>query len=183
MESESNKNSGNSRGYRTMVYGLGLLILLIGIPLYVGTQLVPGNPLLVLTASLIAGFFLFNLTVRHSLSFEGYFTSPFNVFTSKAKETIVSDLQRELLFAKLTEVLVDSKFRLIKADRGNYRILAITGISWLSWGENLYIRLEPIRQGTAIRFCSSTLFQVHSWNKNKDNFRLFVEDFERSLTI
>jgi hypothetical protein len=123
------------------------------------------------------------LIFRYSLALEGYFSSPYNLFTSKTNETVVSDLPPELLFAKLIEVLDESKFRLVEKDKENYRLLAITDMSLLSWGENLYIRLEPDEKGTAIRFCSSTLFQVHSWNKNRDNFRVFLEDFERSLTI
>lgn len=114
---------------------------------------------------------------------EGYFSSPYNLFTSQTRETVASDVPRELLFAKRIEVLDESKFRLIETDKENYRLLAITGMSLLSWGENLYIRQVPDENGTSIRFCSSTLFQLYSWNKNRDNFRVFIEDFERSLTI
>ncbi len=87
------------------------------------------------------------------------------------------------MFEKLIEVIDDSKFKLIKADKVNHEILAISRISWLSWGENLYISFEDKGDESTIKFCSATLFQIYSWGKNEKNFDDLMKAIDSSLTV
>ena len=99
----------------------------------------PDNPFLVVFLLLIVGFFIFNLTIRKSLSYKNYFTSKYNLFTTKIKYQKVYDIPKDLMFEKLIEVINDSNFKLVEIDKEKSEILAITTITFKSWGENLYI--------------------------------------------
>jgi len=87
------------------------------------------------------------------------------------------------MFEKIIEVIKDSKFKLIEADKDRFELLAITPISFTSWGENLYISFETRGNETIMKFCSSTLFQIYSWGKNEKNFTDLLNEIESSLTI
>jgi hypothetical protein len=131
----------------------------------------------------ILAFLMFNLLIRKSLSFKSYFTSPFNVLTAKKRSEILFTIPRELMFEKIIEVINDSNFKLINANRDKYEILATTRISWLSWGENLYISFENKENETIMKFCSATLFQIYSWGKNERNYDNLLKEIEDSLTV
>lgn len=131
----------------------------------------------------ILAIFIFNILIRKSLSFKSYFTSPLNILTSKTRSEVSFSISRELMFDKIIEVINDSKFKLTKADRHNYEILATSRISWLSWGENIYISFEDKGDETIMRFCSATLFQIYSWGKNKRNYDNLLKEIEDSLTV
>lgn len=160
-----------------------VLLLLIGTPIYVQNQLDSGEPYVSVTLALIVGFFTFHLWVRRSLAFQGYFSSPFNLLTAKTHEIKTYGLDRELLFEKMLEVLESSKFKVVDTDPERYRILALSGISWRSWGENLYFDLEARGEETVLHFRSTTLFQLVSWNKNEENYKDLLDDIEDAFTI
>lgn len=161
----------------------GMLFLFVLIYRYVTVQLESNGTIWLWTLGIILGFFAFNLAVRRRLSFEKYFTSRFNPFTAKKRAEMAFDWPRALLFEKLIEVLGHSSFRLAESDRDQFRILATTGLTWTSWGENVYIELEQKGGQTVLQCCSTTLFQVYSWERNEKNFRDLLDEFEQSLTI
>lgn len=138
---------------------------------------------LIIIPFLILGFFVFNLVIRKSLFFRSYFTSRVNLLTSKICSERVFDISPDLMFEKLIEVIDHSKFTLAEVDKDNFEILATTKISWLSWGENLYIRFEANEEKTIIKICSVTLFQITSWGKNEKNLNDLLKEIDSSLTI
>lgn len=159
------------------------ICLIILISLTSKFVLSPENWFLILPMSLLA-FFMFNLLIRKSLSFKRYFTSPFNVLTSKNRSQVSLPITRELMFDKIIEVIKDSSFNLITARKDTYEILATTRITWLSWGENLYIELEGNGYDESImHFCSVTFFQVHAWGKNEKNYTDLMNAIEESFTV
>lgn len=162
---------------------LALLFLIFIIPGVLIYLLDPLDPIVLITASFILAFFIFNFIVRRSLSFKNYFTSPYNFLTSKIKYKKTFDLEQELMFEKIKEVLKDSKFKLIEADKNKFEILAITGISFQSWGENLYISFQPTDNGTLMKVCTVSLFQIYTWGKNEKNYSDLIEQIDKSMTI
>ncbi len=159
------------------------IFILISLSFLIGNNLEPENPILIITIFLIIGFFIFNLLIRKSLSFKKYFTNQYNLLTSKVRSEKAFDISKELMFEKIIEVINDSKFKLVEADKDRFEILAITGISFKSWGENLYISFETRGNETIMKFCSATLFQIYSWGKNEKNFTDLLNEIESSLTI
>ncbi len=159
------------------------IFILISLSFLIGNNLEPENPILIITIFLIIGFFIFNLLIRKSLSFKKYFTNQYKLLTSKVRSEKAFDISKELMFEKIIEVINDSKFKLVEADKDRFEILAITGISFKSWGENLYISFETRGNETIMKFCSATLFQIYSWGKNEKNFTDLLNEIESSLTI
>lgn len=159
------------------------LVMLIIIPVLSGYYFRSENPFVLVTLTLIVCFFIFNLIIRRSLSFKGYFLHPYNFLTSKDCNERIIDIPKELLFEKMKEVIDQSKFKLMAVDRDHFEILAISSISFKSWGENLYLRFESVGNETVLKFCSVTLFQISSWGQNEKNYSTLLNEFEDSLTI
>jgi hypothetical protein len=160
-----------------------LLWLILSIPILSGYYLKPEDPLFLIILFLILGFFISNFMMRKSLSFKKYFTSQYNPLTSKIRIEKIFDVSKELMFEKVMEVVDDSKFQLVDTDNEKLEILAISSISFLSWGENLYISFETRGDETVMKFCSSTLFQIYSWGKNEKNISDLLNEIESSFTI
>lgn len=148
-----------------------------------GFYLKPGNPIMMSTSFLILGFVIFNLIIRKSLSYKNYFTSRNNLFTTKYRTEKAFDISKALMFEKIIEVLNNSEFKLVEVDKDKYEILAITQLTFKSWGENLYISFETSGDKTIMKVCSATLFQVYSWGKNEQNSDNLLNEIESSLTI
>ena len=161
---------------------VAVLVVIILIPSVTNLVLGTEDWLLILPLGILA-FLMFNLLIRKSLLFKSYFTSPLNVLTSKTRSEISFPIPRDLMFDKIIEVINDSNFELIEANRDIYEILATTRLSWLSWGENLYISFEDKENETIMKFCSATLFQIYSWGKNERNYENLLKEIEDSLTI
>jgi hypothetical protein len=157
-----------------------LIILLSGL---LGYYLEPNNPFKLIFLFLIVGFFVFNLIIRKSLSFKNYFISRYNLLTTKVRAEKGYDIPKELMFEKIIEVINNSGFKLIKTDKEKFEILAISTITFKSWGENLYINFETKGNETIMKFCSSTLFQIYSWGKNEKNYDDLLNEIENSLTV
>jgi hypothetical protein len=160
------------------LFGMVFLVPVLG-RLYSGQD----HAVWLIVISVILGFFLFNLALRKWLLLKTYFTSPFNLLTAKTKAEQVYEISIDLMFDKIIEVIHDSKFKLARAEKSKYTVLATTGISWKSWGENIYIDLEESGEGTLMKFCSVTFFQLHSWGKNRKNCDDLLEAIDQSLTI
>lgn len=157
-----------------------LIMLISGLSTY---YLKPDNPIMMTFLFLIVGFFIFNLIIRKSLSFKNYFTSQYNLFTTKVRSEKSYDIPKELMFEKIIEVINHSDFKLVETDENKFEILAISKITFKSWGENLYISFETKGSETIMKFCSSTLFQIYSWGKNEKNYEDLLNEIESSLII
>lgn len=153
------------------------------ITVYSAYILEPENPGLLISIFLIPGLFIMNFIIRRSLTFKNYFTSQVNLLTSKFYSEKSFDISKELMFEKIIEVINDSKFKLVEADKDKFEILAITKISFKSWGENIYISFDTIGDETIMKFCSVTLFQIFSWGKNEKNYDDLLNEIENSLTV
>lgn len=160
-----------------------VLALLFVIPVLSSSLLEPESPGLMIIPLIILAFFIFNLAIRRSLYFKNYFTSRYNLLTSKMRSEKTFDISKPLMFEKIIEVIENSTFKLVEADRAHFEILAITKITYKSWGENLYISFATNGDETTIKFCSVTLFQITSWGKNQKNYNDFLNEIESSLTI
>ncbi|MDB9881994.1 hypothetical protein OAD66_02555 [Bacteroidia bacterium] len=157
-----------------------LIMLISGLSPY---YLKPNNPIMMTFLFLIVGFFIFNLIIRKSLSFKSYFTSRYNLFTTKVRSEKSYDIPKGLMFEKIIEVINHSDFKLVETDENKFEILAISKITFKSWGENLYINFETKGNETIMKFCSSTLFQMYSWGKNEKNYDDLLNEIESSLIV
>ena len=157
-----------------------LIMILSGLMTY---YLKPNNPIMMVLLFLIIVFFIFNLIIRKSLSFKKYFTSPYNLFTTKVRHQKSYDIPKDLMFEKTIEVINDSNFKLAEINKEKLEIIAISSVTFKSWGENLYISFESDGNETIMKFCSATLFQMYSWGKNEKNYNNLLNDIESSLIV
>jgi hypothetical protein len=105
------------------------------------------------------------------------------MFSAKFSKEITVDIPADLAYDKVIEVIEESGFNLIVADKEKLEILAVSKTSWKSWGENIYFLLEGMDSGTTIKFNSAALFQIYTWGKNEDNYKAFFQKLEESFTI
>jgi len=157
-----------------------LIMLISGLITY---YLKPNNPIIMVFLFLIVVFFIFNLIIRKSLSFKNYFTNQYNLFTTKVWHQKSYDIPKDLMFEKIIEVINSSDFKLVETNKEKLEILAISTITFKSWGENLYISFETNGNETIMKFCSATLFQIYSWGKNEKNYDNLLNDIENSLIV
>lgn len=157
-----------------------LMMLISGL---FGYYLSKFNPKVMTYLFLIVGFFIFNLIIRNSLSFKSYFTSRYNLLTAKFRSEKSYDIPKKLMFEKIIEVINHSDFKLIETDENKLEILAISKITFKSWGENLYFSFEAKGSETIMKFCSSTLLQIYSFGKNEKNYQDLLNKIESSLII
>jgi len=160
-----------------------VLILISLISSFILYYLKSNNTFIIIFIFLTIGFFIFNFTIRKSLKFKSYFTSKYNLFTTKFRYKKSYDISRDLMFEKVIEVVNNSNFKLVETDNEKPEILAITTITFRSWGENLYIGFETIGNETIMNFCSTTLFQLYSWGKNEKNYNNLINEIDKSLII
>ena len=131
----------------------------------------------------IISLFLFNNLVRNSIFFKPYFLSKWNIFTSKYVTDFEFDIPKELMFDKLIEVINDGPMKLKYSNKDKFMILATSKLSWASWGDNIYIYPIQLDGQSMLRFESVTPLQVFDWGKNKNNFQIFLQKLEESLTV
>ena len=127
--------------------------------------------------------FIFNFLMRKNINFQPYFTSGYNFLTSKYEATVSSDLTKELMFKKMVEVIEDSSLKLVYADEKSSKILATKGLTWQSWGENIYIDFVEKDNKTNMIFVSTTVVGIVSWGRNEKNYSGLLSNYEESLTI
>ena len=128
------------------------------------------------------GLVFFNYAVRRSTWFKPYFISRYNVLCAKFRHTQEFDFSKEILFEKLLEVLPSAGLEIMQSDLRTGTIFAISDTTW-SWGENIYITLIERNGKTTLDFCSAIVFGVYSWDRNKDNYKKMLQEFEESLII
>lgn len=130
------------------------------------------------------GLLIINLSLRKSLRYTSWFLSSLNFLLERKKFITKSEISKELLFEKLMEVIKESEFKLLDANKETFQILCGTTVNFWTWGENVYIQLEKKDDDlTNIYFTSTTLFGGSSLNRNQNNIDSFIASFETSLTI
>lgn len=160
------------------------LVGLLSFAVYRLTLYLTGNTWFSLLIFLIPiGLLLVSFLFRKSLNYSNWFLSPMNVLLDRTSHSTDSDISADLLYEKLLEVVNDSHFILLDKDSSTLRILMGTSVNFWTWGENIYIQLEPTQTGTVIHFTSVTLFGNTSWKRNDKHFESFIDSFESSLTI
>ncbi len=161
-----------------------VILVLVSIPFfYAKLPVEPNNLIWKIIPIVLISLFLFNLLVRKVTWFKPYFTSKFNLFTTKFRMQKEFDIPKELMFQKLIEVIKNSNFKIVNVNEVNNEIFATSPFSLMSWGENLYIDFQEEKENTVMYFCSVTLFQIYSWGKNEQNYNKLVNDIEESLII
>lgn len=157
-----------------------IVIFLIAVFVLLGFK----SPLLMkVLASINLVVLSFNLIVRKKLKFKDYFLSPFNIFSAKFSKDFEVEIPAELAFDKIVEVIAESGFQLITADREQMQILAIARMGIRSWGENVYFSFVEQGEKTLVQFNSAALFQIYTWGKNEQNYSVFFNRLEHSFTI
>jgi hypothetical protein len=124
-----------------------------------------------------------NLILRRKLRFKNWFLSNWNILLDKNSFEFETDLSSDLLFPKIQEVVANSNYKLLDDHQSNKTLLLGTSASFWTWGENVYITILERENGCAIKLTSVTIFGSFSWGKNEENFKIFSEAFELSLTI
>jgi len=137
----------------------------------------------IMLALFIIILFITNLFLRKNLTYKYYFMSKYNFLTSKYKSKQAYDISKKLMFEKVIEVIKHSNFVLTDIKKDTSEILAISPMSLISWGENLYIRFESTEDKTMMYFCSTSFFLMYSWGKNEGNYKKLLNNIEDSLTI
>ncbi|PZF73695.1 hypothetical protein [Taibaiella soli] len=125
----------------------------------------------------------FSVFVRGNFYFKPYFTSRYNIFTSKVKHQKEFDLPKDILVDKMAEVLSEAGFKVRHADKVSGDLFATSKATMSSWGENIYIKLHEENGTTKVDFCSVCIFGIISWGKNERNYEHMMETFENSLII
>ena len=137
-----------------------------------------------LVFTLPIGLLLLNLILRKSLRYKTWFLSPVNILLERKAHNLESDIDADLLFDKLLEVIETSRFQVLDVDKSKMQNMCGTSLNFWTWGENVYIELkEKQDRSTQIQFTSTTLFGNTSWNRNQRNYDSFIASFEASLTI
>lgn len=165
---------------RSMRFPLILTIITFGV--YRICLYFTGAKLLSLTVFLIPVMILMvGLLLRNKLRYRRWFIDPKNPLTEKEVRIFSSDIAPNLLFDKIKNVIGDSDLKLVDENRDQWLLLATTSINFLTWGENIYIQINPKEQN--IQITSTTIFGNYSWNRNTSNQDNFFHLFEESLTI
>ena len=134
-------------------------------------------------AILIAFIFILSLITRKISWFKPYFTSKYNVLTNKFHQKQEFDFSRDIMFDKMIEVIKHAGFKIIETDKETGDIFATSGMTFSSWGENIYVSMKEELGKTTVDFCSACFFQVYDWGKNERNYIKLLNEFEDSLTI
>jgi hypothetical protein len=157
-----------------------LVIVFISVVILFGSK---NLVLMTALASVNLVFLSFNLIVRKKISFKPYFLSPYNIFSAKYSKDFEVEIPADLAFDKIVEVIAESGFKLVTADRERMQILAIASMGMQSWGENIYFGFEELGNKTIVKFNSAALFQIYTWGKNEKNYSVFFTQLEDSFTI
>ena len=128
-------------------------------------------------------FILGSFLIRKQGWAKPFFTSKLNFFTSKFSVKKEYNISNKLFFENIIKIIDSSNFNLAYSSLPNREILATTLFDGHSWGENLYINFRQEGEKTIMIFCSTTIFQMISWGKNKRNYQQLLRKIESSLTI
>lgn len=126
---------------------------------------------------------LISFSNRNNLKWKSFYTSPINLLTAKKRESFDFDFSASLLFEKAKEVMLQNGMRIKSTDEQNKIILAVTTISFKSWGENIYVTVNEKGDESSELIYETVAFQVYTWGKNEDNASDFKNQLEESFII
>ena len=143
------------------------------------------NPYLALIVFIpILLLLVINFSLRKKLKHKDWFIKHLGFLNEKVESSFTTDIPPNLLFDKIIEQVKNSSSKLYEHDASKNQILAGNSIGLRTWGENLYIDIERIKENESrVILTSVTVFGLVSWNKNKENISKFHTSFEESLTI
>lgn len=122
--------------------------------------------------------------LRKKLKYKNWFLSPNNFFVERNQNVVQSDIDSELLFEKLLELIKESDFKLFDIDRENHTLLCGTSVNFSTWGENVYLSIKQLDENSSeVSIESATIFGSTSWGRNEKNYKSFVDQLENSLTV
>lgn len=159
------------------------LIIFLGYILVVTAVMTRYPQALSVLAVIMSLLFLFSAIVRGNFKFKPYFTSKYNIFTSKIRHQKEFDLPKDILFDKMAEVLSEAGFTMRHIDKVSGHLFATAKTTIWSWGENIYIEIREVNGFTSVDFCSVCFFGIISWGKNERNYERMMDTFENSLII
>lgn len=154
------------------------VVLLLVITIYVTKYVSDGFAMYLIIVPII--IFVFNFTVRNLKSFKPYFLSPYNFLSGKTLIEKELELPKDILVEKFQEVLIEAGFKVKDVDKAAGTIFATLGLSWKTWGDNIYIEFN---ENGKSKFYSVSVVGVYSWGKNDCNLRNLANSFESSLII
>jgi hypothetical protein len=130
----------------------------------------------------------FNFVVSGYSRFKPYFTSRYNILTSKIRRVHEIDLPKELLFKKLIEIMPHVGFIIKHSDEQRGTIHAVTPITKIVMGEIIYISLTEVNGKSMLEFYSTSIspgfdFKYILRERNERNFKKFLQEYEESLII
>ena len=167
------------KNIKTIAIIIAFILFAFLIAFYIG----PTSPYNISFIIIISSLIIFNFIVRRFLSFKNYFLSKYNIFTINFRAEKSYEITKEIMFLKTTEVLHNSRFKIIDIDKDKLEILAKSSFTYKSYGENLYISFETEGDKTIMKFCSSTVYQIISYGKNEKNYNDLVIAIEDSLIV
>lgn len=125
-----------------------------------------------------------SFVIRKNLKYKNWFLSPNNSFVERNQKVIQSDIDSNLLFEKLLEVINDSQFKLYDFDKESHVILCGTSANFSTWGENVYLFIKQLDENSSeVSIESATIFGSSSWGRNEKNYKSFIDQLENSLTV
>lgn len=160
-----------------------VIVIIVVFPALLALYIKPEDLIMKIIVFLVVFVFVFNIIFRKSLLFKNYFTSKYNILTTKVRMEKLYDIPINLMYDNIIEVIDKSNFKLVKSDTPNYQLLAISKVTFWSWGENIYINFEKKGSDTVMLFCSSTLFGIYSWGKIEKNYSVLLSEIESSLIV
>lgn len=159
-----------------------LILSLVTYGIYKLLLFYTSNQLLSLSVFLIPlGLLVINFMLRKHLKYKNWFTSYRNFLIEKEVQEFTSDIEASLLYEKIKSVIQESDFKLADENSKCLLLLATTSTNFWTWGENLYIQIDPKTE--KIKVTSTTIYGSYSWKRNKANHNIFFNQFEKSLTI
>jgi len=82
------------------------------------------------------------------------------------------------IFSRCLEVIDKCRWHVASYDENKGIIIARTGTSILSWGEEVTIRIFQEGNGIMIEVISEPIAQFIDWGKSEENIRIFYNWFE-----
>ncbi len=81
-----------------------------------------------------------------------------------------------LVFHESRNAVEELGWSIEEEDEGRGIIHASTGLSILSWGEDVVIEVKRRNQGVLVRVTSDTKAQLFDWGKSRSNISRFLEE-------
>jgi hypothetical protein len=132
---------------------------------------------------LVVIFQMCSFSGRSKLSWKRFYTSSFNILTTKNTLKLDFEFDQKTLFEKAKEVLITNGYKHLIIDESRKLILVKERISFKSWGENIYVTILGKDNGNSELVYESVAFQIYTWGKNEDNGTKFLANMEESFII